>query len=154
MFFIFSLLAFSNIKETKTKNALFFVKPLLTPRQPAKKIFSHPYTLFVLFKDTQKNTIKLGENKQKTILDRFSTQPWTDFRLKKGQILDRFSTLQLLFSKNFHSRPGWGQKSLLGISGVGGGGQTLIVILSLVWNNKMLVDILSVLECLSFWGFF
>ena len=41
--------------------------------------------------------MKLGKNKQKKILDGFSTQPWTDFQLKNPQILDGFSTLQHIY---------------------------------------------------------
>ena len=92
-FHVFSF-SFSNIKKTKTKSAHFFSKTLfLTTWQIAQKIFSHPYTLFVFLR-YPKNTIKLGKNKQKKILDQVLTQPWTKFWLKKPQILDQVLTLQ------------------------------------------------------------
>ena len=59
-FHVFSF-SFSNIKKTKTKSTRFFSKTLsLTPWQTAKKIFSHPYTLFVFFK-IPKKYYKTGE---------------------------------------------------------------------------------------------
>ena len=70
----------------------FLETPFFDTSTTWQKIFSHPYTLFVFL--DQENTINLGKNKLKKIFDRFSTQPWTDVQLKKGQILDRFSTLQ------------------------------------------------------------
>ena len=95
-FHVFSF-SFSNIKETKTKSAHFFSKTLfLTPWQTAKKLFSHPYTLFVFFKIPKKH-YKTGENKQKKILDQVLTQPWTKFWLKKPQILDQVLTLQHIY---------------------------------------------------------
>ena len=96
-FFHILLFTFSNIKKTKTKSAHFFSKTLfLTPWQTAKKLFRTP-THYLCFFRPAKNTIKLGENKQKKILDGFSTQPWTDFQLKNPQILDGFSTLQHIY---------------------------------------------------------
>ena len=73
----------------------FFKTPFLTPWQPAKKIFSHPYTLVVLV-DTEKH-YTTEEKQAKKNLGQISTQPRTDFQLKKGQILDRFSTLQRIY---------------------------------------------------------
>ena len=97
LFHVFHVLSFSfsTMKKTKTKSAHFFSKTLfLTPWQTAKKLFSHPYTLFVFFLRYPKNTIKMGKNKQKKILDQVLTQPWTRFWLKKPQILDQVLTLQ------------------------------------------------------------
>ena len=96
---------FQHKKDKNKKCTFFFENPFLTPWQTAKKSFSHPYTLFVFFRPA-KNTIKLGKNKQKTILDGFSTQPWTDFQLKNPQILDGFSTLQHIYVWHFDSRSG------------------------------------------------
>ena len=63
-FHVFSF-SFSNIKKTKTKSAHFFSKTLfLTPWQTAKKLFSHPYTLFVFFKIPKKH-YKTGEKQAK-----------------------------------------------------------------------------------------
>ena len=88
---------FQHKKDKNKKCTFFFENPFLTPWQTAKKLFSHPYTLFVFFLDQQKNTIKLGKKQAKKILDGFSTQPWTDFQLKNPQILDGFSTLQHIY---------------------------------------------------------
>ena len=63
LFHVFHVLSFSfsNMKKTKTKSAHFFSKTLfLTPWQTAKKLFSHPYTLFVFFKIPKKH-YKTGE---------------------------------------------------------------------------------------------
>ena len=74
--------ASSNIKKTKTKNAHFFSitpfwHPDKLPPPPKNRTPTHNLCLF----KTPKNTIKLGENKQKNLgqifdatLDRFSTQ--------------------------------------------------------------------------------
>ena len=98
MFFMFCLFLFPTWKRQKQKVHIFFSKTLfLTPWQTAKKLFSHPYTLFVFFLDTQKTTIKLGKNKQTKILDQVLTQPWTRFWLKKPQILDQVLTLQHMY---------------------------------------------------------
>ena len=95
-FHVFSF-SFSNIKKTKTKSAHFFSNTLfLTPWQTAKKLFSHPYTLFVFFKIPKKH-YKIGENKQKKILDQVLTQPWTKFWLKKPQIVDQVLALQHIY---------------------------------------------------------
>ena len=91
-FHLFSF-AFTNIKETKNKNALLFVKPLFDTSATCKKIYFRAPTHYLYSFKIPKNTKKLGKT-SKNILDRFSTQPWTDVRLQKGQILDRFSTLQ------------------------------------------------------------
>ena len=95
-FHVFSF-SFSNIKKTKTKSAHFFSKTLfLTPWQTAKKYFRTP-THYLCFLRYPKNTIKLGKNKQKKILDHILTQPWTTFWLKKPQILDHILTLQHIY---------------------------------------------------------
>ena len=72
--------SFSTIKKTKTKSAHFFSKTLfLTPWQTAKKLFSHPYTLFVFFKIPKKH-YKIRENKQK--------KSWTKFWRNLGPSFD------------------------------------------------------------------
>ena len=98
LFFQIFLFTFSNIKKTKTKSAHFFSRTLfLTTWQIAKKIFSHPYTLFVILNIPKKH-YKIGKkNKQKNILDQVLTQPWTKFWLKKPQILDQVLTLQYIY---------------------------------------------------------
>ena len=65
-FSIFScfLFYFLQHKKQKQKVHIFFENPFLTPWQTAKKLFSHPYTLFVFFLRYPKNTIKLGKNKK------------------------------------------------------------------------------------------
>ena len=74
---------------------IFFEPPFFDTLTNCQKfIFAPLHTICVL--DQQKH-YKTGKNKQQKILDRFSRQPWTDFQLKKGQILDRFSTLQHMF---------------------------------------------------------
>ena len=96
LFHFFHIVPFtcSNIKKTKTKSAHFFSKTLFWhPDKLLKKYFRTPTRYLCSFRPA-KNTIKLGKNKQKKILDGFSTQPWTDFQLKNPQILDGFSTLQ------------------------------------------------------------
>ena len=74
----------------------FFENPFCDTLTNCQKILSHPYTRFGFFK-TPKKHCKIGEKQAKKILDRFSAQPWTDFQLKKRQILDRFSALQHIY---------------------------------------------------------
>ena len=69
----FHLFGFSNIKRQNKKCFFDLRKPLIV-----KKLFSHPYTLCVIFK-IPPNTINLGEKQAKTILDQVFTQPWTKF---------------------------------------------------------------------------
>ena len=66
------------------------------PDKLPQKIFSHPYTLFVILNIPQ-NTKKLGKKQANNILDQVLTQPWTKFWLKKPQILDQVLTLQHLY---------------------------------------------------------
>ena len=76
---------------------IFFRKPFFWhPDKLPKKLFSHPYTLFVFLKIPKKH-YKTGENKQTKILDQVLTQPWTKFWLKKPQILDQVLTLQHIY---------------------------------------------------------
>ena len=98
-FSIFScfLFFFSQHKKDKNKKCTFFFEnPFFDTLTNCQKIFSHTYTLFVFFK-IPKNTIKLGKNKQKKILDHILTQPWTTFCLKKTQILDHILSLQHIY---------------------------------------------------------
>ena len=91
-FHVFHVLSFSfsNMKKTKTKSAHFFSKTLfLTPWQTAKKLFSHPYTLFVSFKIPPKH-YQTGEKQAKKILDQVLTQPWTKFWLKNPKSWTKF----------------------------------------------------------------
>ena len=82
--------SFSNIQKTKTKSAHFFSKTLfLTPWQTAKKIFSHPYTLFVFFKMPKKH-YKTGENKQKKSWTKFWRNLGPSFDSKKPKSWTKF----------------------------------------------------------------
>ena len=100
---IFSL-GLSNIKKFKNKKctSFFFSNPLFWHLDNLQKNIFAPICVFL---DTKK--YKLERNKQKN-LGQISTQPWTDFQLKKRQILDRFSTLQHIYI--FREREGEGKK--------------------------------------------
>ena len=81
-FSIFSYFLFFFLQHKKDKNkkcTFFFENPFLTPWQTAKKLFSHPYTLFVFFKIPKKH-YKIGENKQK--------KSWTKFWRNLGPSFD------------------------------------------------------------------
>ena len=109
-FFSCFLFSFSNIKKTKTKSAHFFSKTLfLTPWQTAKKLFSHPYTLFVFFKIPKKH-YKTGEKQAKKILDQVLTQPWPSFDSKNPKSWTKFWLYSIYLSlslatANLHSDP-------------------------------------------------
>ena len=94
-FHVFSF-SFSNIKKTKTKSAHFFSKTFFWhPDKLPKNYFRTP-THCLCFKIPKKH-YRIGENKQKKILDQVLTQPWTKFWLKKPQILDQVLTLQHIY---------------------------------------------------------
>ena len=90
------LLWFIQYKKDKNPKHIFFGNPFLTPWQTAPKHFCAP-THYLCFLKTPPKHYKIGEEQAKKILDRFSAQPWTDFQLKKRQILDRFSALQHIY---------------------------------------------------------
>ena len=92
--FSYFLFFFLQHKKDKHKKRIFFEYPFLTPWQIAKRIFSHPYTLFVFFKITPKH-YRFGENKQNKILDQVLTQPWTKFRLKKQNLGPSFDSIYI-----------------------------------------------------------
>ena len=93
-YFSFFLFFFLQHKKTKIESAHFF-ECLLTPWQTAKKLFSHPYTLFAFFKITKKH-FKIGENKQKKSWTKFwrNLGPSVD---SKDPILDQVLTLQHIY---------------------------------------------------------
>ena len=67
LFPFFSCFLFFFLQHKKDKNkkcTFFFENPFLTPWQTAKKLFSHPYTLFVFFKIPKKH-YKTGEKQAK-----------------------------------------------------------------------------------------
>ena len=85
-FSIFLSFLFCFSQQKRQKN-VFFQHPFWHLDNLQNK--SHPYTLFV-FLDTPKTLWNWGGNKQKNLGQIFGP----DFWLKKGQILDRFLTLQ------------------------------------------------------------
>ena len=95
-FHVFSF-SFSNIKKTKTKSAHFFSKTLFWHLDKLPKKYFRTPTHYLCFLRYPRNTIKLGKNKQKKILDHILTQPWTTFCLKKTQILDHILSLQHIY---------------------------------------------------------
>ena len=97
--FLFSyfLFSFSNIKRQNQKCRCFYRRPIFWhPDNLPKNFFSHPYTLFVLFKIT-KNTINWGKTSKNKSWTKFwrnlgpsfdSKKPksWTKFWLYSGYI--------------------------------------------------------------------
>ena len=80
---MFSLFLSPTSKRQKQKVHIFFRKPFFWhPDKLPKNYFRTP-THYLCFLRYPKNTIKLGKNKQKKILDQVLTQPWTKFWLKK-----------------------------------------------------------------------
>ena len=63
-FSCFVFFFFQHEKDKNKKCTFFFENPFLTPWQTAKKLFSHPYTLFVFFKIPKKH-YKTGEKQAK-----------------------------------------------------------------------------------------
>ena len=108
LFHVFHVLSFSfsNMKKTKTKSAHFFSKTLFWHLDKLPKNYFRTPTHYLCFLRYPKNTIKLGKNKQKKILDQVLTQPWTRFWLKKRQILDQVLTLQHIYIYTYVL---WGQ---------------------------------------------
>ena len=97
MFFMFCLFLFPTWKRQKQKVHIFFENPFFDTLTNCQKIIFAPHTHYLCFFRYPKNTIKLGKNKQKKILDQVLTQPWTRFWLKKPQILDQVLTLQHIY---------------------------------------------------------
>ena len=94
IFFMFCLFLFPTWKRQKQKVHIFFSKTLFWHLDKLPKNYFRTPTHYLCFLRYPKNTIKLGKNKQKKILDQVLTQPWTRFWLKKPQILDQVLTLQ------------------------------------------------------------
>ena len=119
--------AFSHLPNTTSvcllKNAISAKKYLLCSQPPQKlfSVFLFMFSTFLYFlfsfsniKKTKctffrlrcpKQTIRLGKNKPKKILDQVLTQPWAKFWLKKTQILDQVLTLQHISLFAFISCP-------------------------------------------------
>ena len=97
MFFMFCLFLFPTWKRQKQKVHIFFRKPFFWHLDKLPKNYFRTPTHYLCFLRYPKNTIKLGKNKQKKILDQVLTQPWTRFWLKKPQILDQVLTLQHIY---------------------------------------------------------
>ena len=89
-FHIFDIFSFSFPNKDQNKKC--------TPWQTAKKLYSHLYTPFVIFKIPQKH-YETGEEQAKKILDQVLTQPWTKFWLNKtnlGQSFDSTAHIYML----------------------------------------------------------
>ena len=80
----FHLFSFIQHKKDKNKKCTFFRKHFLTPWETAKKYFRTP-THYLCFLRHPQHTMKLGENRQKSL--------WQIF----DATLDRFSTLQHIY---------------------------------------------------------
>ena len=76
---------------------IFFENPFLTTWQIAKKLFSHPYTLFVFLRYPQ-NTIKLGKKTSKKNLGPSFDATLDQALTQKPQILDQVLTLQHIYT--------------------------------------------------------
>ena len=75
---------------------IFFENPFLTTWQIAKKLFSHPYTLFVFFKIPKKH-YKIGEKQAKKNLGPSFDATLDQVLTQKTQILDQVLTLQHIY---------------------------------------------------------
>ena len=89
LFSCFLFFFFQHKIDKNKKCTCFFENPFLTPSQTAKKIFSHPYTLFAFFKIPQ-NTIKLGKTSKKKSWTRFWRNLGPGFDSKNPKSWTRF----------------------------------------------------------------
>ena len=95
-FFCFLSVALSDIKTTKAKNACFVQRPFFYTPTTCQKIFSHPYTPFVIL-NYPKNTMKLGEKQANINLGQIFDSTLARFLTQKMPNLGQLLTLQHIY---------------------------------------------------------
>ena len=90
MFFMFCLFLFPTWKRQKQKVHIFFRKPFFWHLDKLPKNYFRTPTHYLCFLRYPQNTIKLGKNKQKKVLDQVLTQPWTKLWLKNPKSWTKF----------------------------------------------------------------